>query len=350
VRRDLEHFACHRPLRRPSQPKQHWDFHQPERRLTTRRASDKAPIRKKGCLNFPYSKRGLAQRLLRGEKILAEVSHELDIQPSVVRQRKRRFEAGVSPSTDSELERLLGKDLQIIGPRRRSIGGTRAVADSGFVWRTRMRTQTLCLVPLLAFAVGCATPPVVKQALVSLDQGYAENTKLMNQYGELVGTVNERFDQWYRYVQYRARLDLALRWATTDPLGDPQDPKVTDELYAQVSSQILGDDVVKVVNEMRLKSLRARKTPSGQVVFGDGKVDITTLVQRLPGLVNAITASIDKAPPLKALDRSAFGAYEKNVGALRKINATIKGYLDIDVTVAPQDVKEIADAIREIQR
>jgi hypothetical protein len=213
-----------------------------------------------------------------------------------------------------------------------------------------MRTQTLCLVPLLTFAVGCATPPVVKQALVSLDQGYAENTKLMNQYGELVGTVNERFDQWYRYVQYRARLDLALRWATTDPLGDPQDPKVTDELYAQVSSQILGDDVVKVVNEMRLKSLRARKTPSGQVVFGDGKVDITTLVQRLPGLVNAITASIDKAPPLKALDRSAFGAYEKNVGALRKINATIKGYLDIDVTVAPQDVKEIADAIREIQR
>jgi len=33
VRRDLEHFARHRPLRRPSQPKQHWDFHQPERRL-----------------------------------------------------------------------------------------------------------------------------------------------------------------------------------------------------------------------------------------------------------------------------------------------------------------------------
>jgi hypothetical protein len=28
VRRDLEHFARHRPLHRPSQPKQHWDFHQ----------------------------------------------------------------------------------------------------------------------------------------------------------------------------------------------------------------------------------------------------------------------------------------------------------------------------------
>ena len=54
VRRDLEHFARHRPLRRPSQPKQHWDFHQPERRLTPRRAGDIAPIRKKGCLNFLY--------------------------------------------------------------------------------------------------------------------------------------------------------------------------------------------------------------------------------------------------------------------------------------------------------
>jgi hypothetical protein len=45
--RDLEHFARHRLLRRPSQPKQYWDFHQPERRLTTRRAGDKALTKKK---------------------------------------------------------------------------------------------------------------------------------------------------------------------------------------------------------------------------------------------------------------------------------------------------------------
>src|SRR5262245_61428664 len=44
--------ARHRPLRRPSQPKQHWDFHQPERRLTTRRAADIAPIRKKRLFKF----------------------------------------------------------------------------------------------------------------------------------------------------------------------------------------------------------------------------------------------------------------------------------------------------------
>ena len=39
-------------------------------------------------------KRGVVQQLLKGDKTLAEVSRELDIQPSVVRQWKRRFEAG----------------------------------------------------------------------------------------------------------------------------------------------------------------------------------------------------------------------------------------------------------------
>ena len=41
-------------------------------------------------------KRGVVQQLLKGEKTLAEVSRELDIQPSVVRQWKRRFEAGAT--------------------------------------------------------------------------------------------------------------------------------------------------------------------------------------------------------------------------------------------------------------
>src|SRR4030095_6030707 len=72
----------------------------------------------KGCV---------VQQLLKGEKTLAAVSRELDIQPSVVRQWKRRFEAGataaVATNKDAvpvsarreahqrirELERLLGK-------------------------------------------------------------------------------------------------------------------------------------------------------------------------------------------------------------------------------------------------
>ena len=39
-------------------------------------------------------KRGVVQQLLKGEKTLAEVSRELDIQPSVIREWKRRVEAG----------------------------------------------------------------------------------------------------------------------------------------------------------------------------------------------------------------------------------------------------------------
>jgi transposase len=72
-------------------------------------------------------KRGVVQQLLKGEKTLAEVSRELDIQPSVVRQWKRRCEAGATAAVATneevvplsalreahqrirELERLLGK-------------------------------------------------------------------------------------------------------------------------------------------------------------------------------------------------------------------------------------------------
>jgi hypothetical protein len=37
------------------------------------------------------------------------------------------------------------------------------------------------------------------------------------------------------------------------------------------------------------------------------------------------------------------------VAALRRINAMIKSYLDIDVTVKRTDVKELADAIRTLR-
>ena len=53
-RRDPAHFARLRPLRRPSRPKQHRDFHQTERRLTSYRSGDIARARKKGGLKFLY--------------------------------------------------------------------------------------------------------------------------------------------------------------------------------------------------------------------------------------------------------------------------------------------------------
>ena len=86
-------------------------------------------------------KRGVVQQLLKGEKTLAEVSRELDIQPSVVRQWKRRFEAGATAAVATnedvvpasalreahqrirELERLLGKKQwrsRSCRPRRKS--------------------------------------------------------------------------------------------------------------------------------------------------------------------------------------------------------------------------------------
>src|SRR5215831_13341367 len=72
-------------------------------------------------------KRGVVQQLLKGEKTLAEISRELDVQPNVVRQWKRRFEAGAHTAVAAnedvvpasalreahqrirELERLVGK-------------------------------------------------------------------------------------------------------------------------------------------------------------------------------------------------------------------------------------------------
>ena len=41
-------------IRRPSRPKQHRDFHQTERRLTSHRSGDIAQARKKGGLKFLY--------------------------------------------------------------------------------------------------------------------------------------------------------------------------------------------------------------------------------------------------------------------------------------------------------
>jgi hypothetical protein len=41
--------------------------------------------------------------------------------------------------------------------------------------------------------------------------------------------------------------------------------------------------------------------------------------------------------------------YLGDLGVLRQLNAAEKSYLDIDVTVKGEDVKEIADAIRKLQ-
>ena len=72
-------------------------------------------------------KRGVVERIAKGEKTLAELSRELDIQPSVIRGWTRRVEAGAKVAVGAnedvvpasalreaqqrirELERLLGR-------------------------------------------------------------------------------------------------------------------------------------------------------------------------------------------------------------------------------------------------
>jgi hypothetical protein len=68
------------------------------------------------------------------------------------------------------------------------------------------------LVALSLVCLGCSTSPEVTQALIAKGQGYAENQRLMEQYRELVTNFTEWHHQWYRYVQTRLKLNLALQW------------------------------------------------------------------------------------------------------------------------------------------
>ena len=72
-----------------------------------------------------------------------------------------------------------------------------------------MRSFAVSLL-LLALTTACTTPPEIKQALNAKDQAYIENQRLVSQYRELVQNINERHRTWYRFVQTRLKLDLAL--------------------------------------------------------------------------------------------------------------------------------------------
>ncbi len=107
----------------------------------------------------------VVQQLLKGESTLAEVSRELDIQPSVVRQWKRRFEAGATAAVATnedvvpvsalreahqrirELERRLGKKQMEIEILQAAQEVVKKVRSSGVIAarrtsaRTRRRTE-----------------------------------------------------------------------------------------------------------------------------------------------------------------------------------------------------------------
>jgi hypothetical protein len=199
----------------------------------------------------------------------------------------------------------------------------------------------LCLFAL----AGCATPAPVKQALVDLDQGYAENLKLMRQHRQLVENINERHRYWHRYTQQRLLLDLALKSMTQDYWrGDAE--------KADVTAERLGDGLRKVVNELRLGGLPEQKGADGTTRFEAGRPGNTAgkMVERLPEIVNRVTDKVD-ADYRAAVggDLTHYEVYFANVSALRQVNATVKRYLDIDVTITPKDLSEIAGSIRKLQ-
>ncbi|HWF58892.1 MAG TPA: hypothetical protein VN666_01040 [Nitrospira sp.] len=210
-----------------------------------------------------------------------------------------------------------------------------------------MKAAHTIIVALSLVCIGCTTPPEVKQALIDKDQAYAENERLMQQYRELVGNVTERHQQWYRYVQTRLKLNLALQWAITNPkLTD-----VGDAELAKDDADLLGAEIIALINEIRLENLPERKGPTGQVVFQAGMGDMNNLLQKLPELIGRVEQRVEKdSRAASTVDLTAFDQYRTNVEALRRINAIIKQYLDIDVTVPRNEVQSIAEAVRMLRR
>ena len=181
------------------------------------------------------------------------------------------------------------------------------------------------LIPLSLFlSVGCAAPPEVKQALIAKDQAYVENERLMQQYRELVSNVTERHQHWYRYVQTRLTLNLALQWATTNP----RITDVPDAELAKDDADLLGPEVIAVINYIRLKNLPERKGSTGQTFFQAGTGDMNNLLQNLPELIGRIQHRIEKASQASSM----------------------KQYLDIDVTLSRNEVQSLAEAARTLRR
>ncbi len=210
-----------------------------------------------------------------------------------------------------------------------------------------MKAAHLLVVALGLVFTGCVTPPEVKQALIAKDQAYLENQRLMQEYRELVENVTSRHHHWYRYIQTRLKLNLALQWVTTNPtLTD-----VSDAELASDDADLLGPDVIALINDIRLKNLPERKGATGDVVFHAGAGDMNNLLQKLPELIGRVEQRVAKDSEASSrVDMAAFDQYRSNVEAVRRINAIIKQYLDIDVTLPRDDVQSLAEAVRTLRR
>lgn len=222
------------------------------------------------------------------------------------------------------------------------------------------------LILAVSFLVGCATPVEVKQSLGHKDQAYAENKRLMEQYRELVININERYGHWNRFIKNSLLMDLALKWATTNPKPE------AGALYVDISKKLiigesetdppseaearrlkLGEDILTAINKVRLKGLPERKDKEGKVIFQVGAASSTMdhLIEELPTVVAAIEEKVDADQEAftQAIDMSPFDDYQTNLAALRRINQVIRNYLEVDVTVKSEDIQELAEGVRSLR-
>ena len=229
-----------------------------------------------------------------------------------------------------------------------------------------MLLHRFTLILAVSLLVGCVTPVEVKQALGNKDQAYAENKRLMEQYRELVTNINERYGHWNRFVKNSLMMDLAVKWATTNPKPDAGaayveiskklflgTPETDPPSEADVRRSKLGETILKTINKIRLKGLPERKDKEGNVIFQQGKTDNTMdhLVEELPGMIAAIEEKVDADQETftQAIDMSPFDDYQTNLAALRKVNQIIRNYLEVDVTVKSEDVQELAEGVRSLR-
>jgi hypothetical protein len=185
----------------------------------------------------------------------------------------------------------------------------------------------------------------VKAALDAKARAYDQNADLVRQYGDLVAQSEQRTRLWYIYTRSRLNLTLALRWVTTDP-AERQGAGTTVD---QVAKTILGDEIVKEVNQIRLKDLKEH----GIFLAGAEKNDMTKVIQDMPRLsrlcLEKAKSDFEMTMQSAPDPTESYMKYLGDLGVLRQLNAAEKSYLDIDVTVKGEDVKEIADAIRKLQ-
>jgi len=189
----------------------------------------------------------------------------------------------------------------------------------------------------LLLCVGCATPTEVKQATTALDKAYTENAQLMQQYRDTLESLHELHHNWTRYILTRELLSLSLELASVDQSAD------LARLPARVKR--LGGPIVDWIKSHRLKGLPAQSD------FPAGTVSVGQLLEALPGLVFLIRQSVDSSIAQDAVgtNYSAFDKYASDVATLQAANAAVKQYLDIDVTVSDNDVKEIAAGLSALR-